>query len=356
MTLFLKVSARKPGPDEIGKAAEAIRKGGLVVFPTETVYGIGADATNEAACRRIFRAKKRARDNPLIVHVSSLRMAEGIGVIPREYRQIIERIWPAPITFVVMARPGLPKAVTAGLKTVCVRMPDDPVALSLIRRAGVPIAAPSANPSKKPSATSGSHALAYFDGKVDVILDAGRTRHGIESTILDLRDFRLLRPGAFTIEEIAKAFGKKPKVTKDAKGMGGSGRPLSPGMKYRHYSPETPLFLYEGKPGKLAAALKGIGAGYFAFIGSKETSRLIGGLAPRKIVLGSRKNPDEIASNLFDALIRLDSLGARFAVAESFAEKGKGLAVMNRLRKASSHRSFTTRQELVNLLGGAYAN
>ncbi len=352
MTLFLKVSDRKPDPKRMEKAAKVLRKGGLVIFPTETVYGIGADATNPKACAGIFSAKGRARDNPLIVHVSSMEMAEKVGIIPRKYLRAIRKTWPAPITFVVVARPGLPKVVTAGLKTVCIRMPDNMVALSLIKKTGVPIAAPSANPSTKPSATSGRHALMYFKGKVDVILDAGKTKHGIESTILDLRDFKVLRPGSFTVEQIAKAFGKRPRVTNQTRGLEDSKKVTTPGMKYRHYSPERPLFLYEGKREKLPEILKGMKD--LAFIGSKETSRLIRSPNVKRIILGSRKNTAEMASNLFDALIRLDSLKVRFGIVESFAEKGEGLAIMNRLRKASSHNSFKTGRELKKLLLQGY--
>lgn len=347
--LILKINPHKPERRKIEKAAEAIRRGRLVVFPTETVYGIGANAFDPKACRMIFKAKGRPSDNPLIVHVSDMRMAGKVAEIPRLYSNIIGKIWPAPITFIMNARKGLPKAVTAGLETVAVRMPSDRVALALIKASGVPIAAPSANISRKPSSTSAGHALKYFAKSVDVIIDSGRSRFGLESTILDLRSFKLLRPGAFTIEEIEKAFGRRPLVTKETKGIIESGKATNPGMKYRHYSPETPLFLFEGKQKDLPKILSGL-KGRFAFIGSSESSRLLRGIAEKTIILGRKNDSRTIARRLFDSLIELDSLGLEFGIAESFSEKDYGLAVMNRLRKASRHRSFRTRKELEHLI------
>lgn len=350
--LVLKVNPRRPEPEKIRIAAGVIKKGGLVVFPTETVYGIGANALDGKACRRIFRVKGRASDNPLIVHVSNLKMAAGVAEIPLSYSNIIRKIWPAPITFIMKARKKLPNTVTAGLETVALRMPSNRVALALIKASGVPIAAPSANISKKPSSTSAAHALNYFRDSVDVIIDSGRSRFGLESTILDLRSFTLLRPGAFTTEEIERAFGRAPKITGQARGLRGSRRAISPGMKYRHYSPDTPLFLFAGDKRRLEKILNGVGHD-FAFMGSRETARRIGNSAKGKILLGSGRDLSGIARNLFDGLIRLDSLGMEFAVAESFREKGHGLAIMNRLRKASEHRTFKTKGELERLIKGA---
>jgi L-threonylcarbamoyladenylate synthase len=347
--LILKINPRRPERDKIKIAAEAIKKGGLVVFPTETVYGIGADAFDEKACAKIFRAKGRPSDNPIIVHVSDLRMAKCVAEIPPIYSNIIAAIWPAPITFIMKARNELPKIVTAGLNTVAVRMPSNRVALELIKASGLPIAAPSANISKKPSSTSALHAIKYFGKAVDVIIDSGRSKFGLESTILDLRSFKVLRPGAFTVEEIEKAFGRRPTVTGETRGIDESKAALSPGMKYRHYSPETPLFLFVGEGDELKKILEKADDP-FAFLGSKELSGKIGKRTDQKIILGSRKNLKEIAANLFDALIALDSLKVKYAIIESFDEKGYGLAIMNRLRKATQHKAFKTAPELEKLV------
>ncbi len=344
---MLRINPKKPEPQKIAAAARIILKGGLVVFPTETVYGIGANALDALACRKIFIAKGRPSDNPLIVHVSGMEMAKSIAKMPARYRKGIEASWPGPITFILKAREALPGIVTANLRTVAVRMPSNKVALALIRGAGVPIAAPSANISKKPSSTSASHARKYFKGKVDLIIDSGSAEFGLESTVLDLRSFTILRPGAFTVEQIQKAFGIKPKLPADQ--AKNEKPPASPGTKYRHYSPETPLFLYVGRPQSLASALGKAGAG-FAFIGSAESCARARRFAAKTISLGRRRDMRTVARNLFAALIALDELHLGFAVVESFGEKGYGLAIMNRLRKAAQHREFRSAEQLERMV------
>lgn len=215
MTIILNIrsASDRKASTSIRRAAEIIRNGGMVVFPTETVYGIGASAFNGKACKKIFRVKGRAADNPLIVHVSSMRMADAVGFIPKRYSRILARVWPAPLTVVVRAKGSLPRVVTGGLDTVAIRMPDNKIALDLIKESGVPIAAPSANISRKPSSTSASHAKKYFDGRVDAIIASEPSRFGIESTVINLADFSLLRPGSYTVGQIEKAFGKRITVT-----------------------------------------------------------------------------------------------------------------------------------------------
>jgi L-threonylcarbamoyladenylate synthase len=347
---ILKINRSKPDLSKIHTAANAIRKGNLVVFPTETVYGIGADATNASACRRIFKAKNRPSDNPLIVHVSDIKMAVEIAIIPKKYYKTIDGIWPAPITFIMKAKKTLPSVVTSGLSTVAVRMPADSIAISLIRESGAPIAAPSANISKKPSSTSGKHAIDYFKKSVDVILDAGPSKFGIESTVLDLLTFTLLRPGAFTTDEITKAFGRRPKLLKETEGVSSNKKPISPGMKYKHYSPDTRVLLFEGDTKKLRSILIKYKK-RFVFIGSKETASKLSGISKKNIILGRKSDRKSIARNLFRSLIELDSLGAEFCITESFSEKDYGLAIMNRLKKASGHKYFRTAGELENYLG-----
>lgn len=351
-TRVLKIDPVKPEKSAIKEAARYIKNGGLVVFPTETVYGIGADASNPRACKRIFEAKGRPSDNPLIVTVGSLEQALEIGKIPGEYLPAIGKIWPCPLTFIVEANSRLPQEVTAGLNTVSLRMPAHPVALELIKESGVPIAAPSANASKKPTATNAQQAMRYFDGKVDCIIDSGPAFFGLESTIIDLRTFTVIRPGPFTIEELEKAFGKKPTVSDVAKGTKEADVALSPGTKYRHYAPDTGLFLFDGGSEELLDILAETDeVPEFSFIGSNEScEKLSKETGCSTIALGSSKNQYEIAKNLYDGLILLDSMRVRFGIIESFNEEGIGLAIMNRIRKASSHKEFDSSASFGKLL------
>jgi L-threonylcarbamoyladenylate synthase len=350
MTLLLKMSEASPDIKGIRKAAAIIKEGGIVVFPTETVYGIGANAFDGNACLRIFELKGREQDNPLIVHVSSINMAEKVAVIPKMYKKILGNVWPAPLTVILKARKGIPKSVTAGLRTVAVRMPDNKIALRLIEESGTPIAAPSANISKRPSSTRASHAIKYFYGKADAIIDAGSSRFGIESTVIDLDNFELLRPGAFSVDGIEKLFGRKLKIYGTQEKRGYVAKPKSPGMKYMHYAPLTPIFLFNGDIRSIGNATKPY-AGRFIFIGSDESCKIAKRYAKDTIGIGRREDVDVIAHNLFDALIRLDGKTSEFAVIECFGEEGIGLALMNRIRKACSYKSFTDADSLIKLVG-----
>ncbi len=341
-TKVIKIDPIKPEEDRVREAAKYIKDGKLVIFPTETIYGIGANALDENACKEIFRIKGRPSENPLIVHVSSLAMAQEIAEIPGEYMNVIKRIWPSPITFIVKAKDKIPKRVVAGLETVAIRMPAHPVALELIKKSGVPIAAPSANPSGKPSATNATLAIKYFKGKVDCIIDSGSSFFGLESTILTLDKLKILRPGPFTREEIEIAFGQKPFVDDVARGKASAKKSISPGTKFKHYAPDTPLFLYNGDAKKLAGIIDDLGAATsLVFIGSKESCK---GLAKATgcstIELGPKANLYEIARNLFNGISLLDSMKVDFGIIESFDERGIGFAIMNRIRKASSGKSF----------------
>lgn len=348
----IKVDPVHPDESALVPATRAIRSGGVVVFPTETVYGIGASALDSEACARIFKIKGRPSDNPLIVHASSFDEASRYGMIPKEYREALLRIWPSPITVIVESTGRLPNEVTAGLDTVAIRVPAHPVALSLIAGSGVPIAAPSANPSKKPSATTGLQAARYFKGTVEAIIDAGPSFFGVESTIIDLRDFTILRPGPFTTEEIERAFGKKPNITGVTKGLESPESAVSPGVKYKHYAPDTPAFLFEGSMDALLDAVAELTTiSEFAFIGSSEdceaASREIG---CSTISLGPAGELYEVAKNLYNAFILLDSMKVNFAIVREFPEDGIGLAIMNRIRKATSHLKFSTSQQLEALV------
>lgn len=343
MTRILKISSDSPEPKKIRIAAKTINEGKLVIFPTETVYGIGADAYNREACAEIYRVKGRPSDNPLMIHVSDMDMAMRIGKFPKRYVAAVEKLWPGPIAFVVNARRGLER------KEVSIRMPANKVALALIRASGTPIAAPSANISKKPSSTNARHAMMYFKGKVAIIIDSGSSAKGIESTILDLRSFTIQRPGAFPIERIERAFGRRPRVSAESRGLKEASKAIAPGMKYRHYSPETPVFLYTGRIADLPRISSAIGK-RMAFIGSEEACLAMRRAGAVVLPLGKRSDYDRIAHNLFDRLIKLDSAKVDFAIVEQFSEKGIGLGIMNRLRKATNHKSFSNRKELTALI------
>ena len=337
--ILIKVNPFYPEEEKIKVAAKAIRSGNLVAFPTETVYGLGADAFNENAVRKIFEAKNRPADNPLIIHIASIEQFFEIVDTEqaKEIENVANKVWPGPITFVAKKKEGckIARSATAGLSTVAVRMPAHPVALALIRQSGVPIAAPSANLATKPSATKAEHVFEEFKDKVDVLLDAGNTFYGLESTIIDItrNPPALLRPGPFTVEELERIFGRI-EVSEGARGLKTADVPIAPGMKYRHYAPDKPLVLCDKD--KIAKAIddaKNKGLKPILLV-SNETASHFNGVDA--IALGSEQNMYEIAKNLFDALKRLDKTDADIGIAQTFPERGIGLAIMNRLRKAAS--------------------
>ena len=344
MVKIVRVDPLNPRREDLEEAAEVIRAGGLVAFPTETVYGLGADAFNATASAKIFKVKGRPADNPLIVHVSSLEMALEIGELPDRIVDIAERVWPGPITFVVRKRAELPPVVTAGLPTVALRCPAHPVALRFIEAAGTPIAAPSANKAGRPSPTEASHVLEDLGDSIDVVIDAGRTFFGVESTIIDVTREPpvLLRPGPFTVEELRSILGEV-EIPPFARGLGEADVALAPGMKYRHYAPEKPLVIVEFD---LKAAVdivqrKGLRAAVLCMADK---------CADGDVVLKVGSDLYEVAKNLYDALRRIDKTEADIALAPAVPERGIGLAVMNRLRKASGFKIARNEEELAKLI------
>lgn len=341
MTKVIKVDPFNPKIDDLREATELIKKGEILAFPTETVYGLGADATNSNAVKKIFQAKGRPLDNPIIVHITGIEELQGVAIeIPEKAYKLAEKFWPGPLTLVLKRNPRIVKEVSANLPTVAVRAPAHPVAQLLISSSSRPIAAPSANKSGRPSPTEAKHVLEDFKGEIPMIIDAGRTIYGVESTVIDLTKDKpvLLRPGAMPIEEIIKEVGEII-VPDFAKGIGEfKGEAYSPGLKYRHYSPSKPLILVEGKS-KIQTISKLIEENPNAgLLLTKETASLLKKSIKELIILGSEANPFEIAYNLFDSLREMDKRNVDIIIAEGIEEKGIGLAIMNRLRKASSKR------------------
>jgi L-threonylcarbamoyladenylate synthase len=336
MAKILKVNPVNPEIESIKEAAAIIKGGGIVVFPTETVYGIGADAFDADACTKIFQIKHRPADNPLIVHISKIgQLGEVADDVSDDFLKVAKILWPGPVTFILKANPRLPGIVTGGLETVAVRMPAHPIALRLIDESG-PIAAPSANISKRPSGTKAEHAIKELGSSVDLIIDGGPSAFGIESTIINMcvKPCVLLRPGAFTIEELGRYLGEIRVPESMNLTMGESERPLAPGMKYRHYAPGCRLAVAASDELLLSIADRAKGNKDIAFLCSDEIADKMGNGAIT-VRLGSERSLYEIGKNLFDSLRKLDSMNVRSAIIQSFPERGIGLAIMNRIMKAS---------------------
>lgn len=343
-TRYYQVDPLAPAPEVIASCGHILRAGGMVGFPTETVYGLGANALDGAACYRIFTAKGRPQDNPLIVHVSSPEDVELLTTsIPPKAEKCLAAFWPGPLTLVLPKSGKIPNEVTAGLDTVAIRMPDHPVALSLIRAAGVPVAAPSANRSGRPSPTLGEHVMEDLAGRIEAVLDGGPCRVGIESTVLDLTADRpvILRPGGVTREELQAVLGE---VVTDPALKNTSLPPRSPGVKYVHYAPRGKVVLVEGPDEKVRARIKAelsLGRSQGLRVGilcSAESAAIFAAEQPDYLnVLGPKHQPWRAAATLYHALRECDKRDIELILAETFAQTGMGAAVMNRLDKASGH-------------------
>lgn len=335
-TICWKIEDLESQGRELDQAAGIIRSGGLVAIPTETVYGLGADALNPAAVARIYEAKGRPSDNPLILHVAGADWLERYcEEIPEAAYRLAERFWPGPLTLILPRKDIVPDRTTGGLNTVGVRCPNHPVTLELIRRAGVPIAAPSANTSGRPSCTTAAHVLEDVGGKIDCILDGGPCAVGVESTIIDLTEQppKLLRPGGLPLEEIQAVIGPVELDAAVTRSMGEGERPKAPGMKYRHYAPAAPVTVVTGTPARSAWYIRTHRTETSGVICYDEFVPLFDGgvTAP----FGSMQNKLEQSQRVFDALRSFD----RTEVTEIFAQcpdpSGLGFAVGNRLKKAA---------------------
>lgn len=326
------------GERETEELAGIIRAGGLVAIPTETVYGLGANALDPEAVKKIFKVKGRPQDNPLIIHLSSEEEIKDYCLdIPDTAYVLARRFWPGPLTMVLKKRDIVPDETSSGLSTVGVRCPDNDVTRAVIRASGVPIAAPSANLSGKPSTTEFSHIMHDLYGKVDAMIDGGSCRVGLESTILDLTSEppRLLRPGGLTVEQLEEAIGRIAIDDVVYRQLKDGEKPRAPGMKYRHYAPDASVILVRGDS---AAAAEYINAhtdehtAVMCFEGEESMYR-----APRVEVYGSLQNMETLGEHLFSALRKLDTEDIDTIYARCPGESGIGLAVNNRLTKAAGY-------------------
>ena len=328
----------------ISRAAACLRSGGLVVFPTETVYGLGGDATDWQAAEKIYAAKGRPADNPLIIHIAEPYDAERYAVTSELYYRLAEAFMPGPLTVVMEARATVPSTVTAGLTTVAVRCPAHPIAHALIKATGRPIAAPSANLSGSPSPTSAAHVLEDMDGRVDMILDGGESAIGLESTIVKPEpdgSLTLLRPGAITPEDL-KGITDRVNVADAVLGMLKKGEPvLSPGMKYKHYAPKTEFVLYTGDPLTVEAFLKDLSQSAAVFTYDEDVSRYSSLSRATLIPIGPRQEPAVLAHRLFYLLRDADKQGYSVIYAPLPAPNGLGLALYNRMIRAAAHNIIT---------------
>jgi len=341
-----KVDPLRPDGKIIQQAALILRSGGLVAFPTETVYGLGANAFDREALAGIFRVKGRPQDNPLIVHVADRKTVFQLAAeVPQKALILMETFWPGPLTIILPKNSLIPDEVSAGLNSVALRMPAHPVALELIREAGIPVAAPSANLSGCPSPTTAGHVLKDLGDLIDAVLDGGPADLGLESTVIDLTVSvpAILRPGGVTPEEISRVIGELQldSLLTDEHDLN-TAPVCSPGMKYKHYAPEAPLFIVEGEPLKVSRRLGELMRQY------SDEGKKVGVLAYEEnaglydcgevIIAGRRREPAGVAARLYSALRHFNELGVDVILAEGMEPKGLGLAIMNRLYRAAGGR------------------
>lgn len=345
-TNIVKINKLSAMDENIVKAAKIIRSGGLVAFPTETVYGLGANGLDAKAAAGIYAAKGRPSDNPLILHVCDFAMLADLVVeIPETAKKIITAFCPGPITMILKHKKVVPAAITGGLDTVGIRMPDDDIARALIRLSGVPIAAPSANTSGRPSPTTAAAVLADLDGKIDMLIDGGASTFGVESTIVDCTSLvpTVLRPGAITMEMLTEVLGD---VALDPALVGADTVPKAPGMKYRHYAPKAPLIVIKGVGKTLVDRF--LSEIHEAVLQKKNIGLIVSAELAKKLptdcetfIYGSQTELSSIAASLYEGLRSFDDKKVDILFAEGTTEVGIGLAIMNRLNKASGFHTIT---------------
>lgn len=342
-TELIRINPQAMDMDAIARAGEIIKKGGLVAFPTETVYGLGGDATNPDASHRIYQAKGRPSDNPLIVHITNMKaLKEMVQEVPQTARLLAERFWPGPLTMIFRKNEKIPYETTGGMDTVAVRMPSDPIARALIDASTGYIAAPSANTSGRPSPTEAEHVAQDLNGRIDMIIDGGPVNIGLESTIVDLTEEipMILRPGYITLEMMREVLGEV-EVDPGLIAADSDRKPKAPGMKYRHYAPKADLKVVEGVTDAVVQTINEMSEALIAqqkrvgIIATEETrDRYKQGIV---ISIGARDDEEAIARHLYGILRRFDELGVDAIFSESFQTAGMGQAIMNRLLKAAGH-------------------
>ena len=349
-TLWLKVNSGRPELDKIRIAANVISNGGIVAFPTETVYGLGADALNPKAVAKIFAAKKRPPDNPIIVHISDKEDVYKLAkTVPSSAEKLMSRFWPGPLTLVLKRSNLVPDITVVGLDTIAIRMPRNKIAIALIKESNTPIAAPSANLAGKPSPTEAQHVINDLAGKIDVVLDGGPAKIGVESTVVDMTVStpEVLRAGGTPYEKLKEVLGEvklHPTVVANKKVRVSMAR--SPGMNYRHYAPEAEMVVVEGESEKVVEKVQELAAWY------RTEGKKVGILTTDEsqsyckadVVkpLGSRDDLTTIARNLFRLLREFDEEKVDVIIAEGITTRDLGLAVMNRLRKAANFNIVNT--------------
>lgn len=330
--------------ETLKEAAEILKQGGLVAFPTETVYGLGANALDEKAAKKIYEAKGRPSDNPLIAHIADFNDIQPlVSCIPELGKKLAEAFWPGPLTLIFPKSGLVPYGTTGGLDTVAIRMPSEAAAAELIRLAGIPVAAPSANTSGRPSPTAAEHVRQDMDGRIDMIVDGGPVGIGVESTIVDVTGEIpvLLRPGAITMEMLEAVVGKVEIDPAIAGPVSPDIRPKAPGMKYRHYAPKASLTLIEGSAGQVIEEINRLAcekqeAGFrTGVICTDETKSQYRSGIIRSV--GMRAREETIAHNLYATLREFDDLGVDYIYSESFDAVHLGQAIMNRLNKAAGY-------------------
>lgn len=372
------------GKEGISEAAEILKGGGLVAFPTETVYGLGGNGLDKEAAKKIYAAKGRPSDNPLILHVSSIEEVYPlVKALPEKAKKLMEAFWPGPLTLVLPKSDIVPKESTGGLETVALRSPENALTLDLIRACGFPIAGPSANLSGRPSPTEASHVFEDLGGRIEGILEDGAVGIGVESTIVDLSENcpTLLRPGAITIEDLEEVLGEKVAIdpTLLGKSMAEGFTPKAPGMKYRHYAPKAEMILFKKKEEdetrsgqeKIAKFILSYGEKELSDCPEKEVKKSVAkailsygekelSVSPEKRIwilcgedtaslyegdgrftvqiLGRREEPLSMTHNLFRLLRKADEEGVELILGECYSEEGVGFALMNRLKKAAGQR------------------
>jgi len=326
---------------QIVDAAKKLQLGQVVAFPTETVYGLGANAFSDEAVQRIFQAKGRPSDNPLIVHIAKeQQLVELVEDIPVDAKKLMEAFWPGPLTIILKSKENVSKFVTAGLSSVGVRMPDHPVALALIEASDLPIAAPSANTSGKPSPTSAKHVFEDLNGRIAGIVDGGSTGVGVESTVIDCTQevFTILRPGSITPEMIRKIISN---VEIDPATINETEAPKSPGMKYKHYAPNAEMHLVQGSIGFINKLIhKNQLDGKRVGVLTTEENKLQYN-AEVVLACGKRNELETVAASLYDCIRQFNEQNVDIIYCETFPYEGIGIAIMNRLWKACGHSVIT---------------